>query len=152
VQGRETRLKSTKNNDGRMEKSLGPASGGKTILIVDDELGIVEVLEFILADAGFTIVSALNGQEALVRLKQATPAVVLLDLMMPVLDGAAVLKRMRDDPQYSAIPVILTSALPENTVRTKCDGYNLFIRKPFKSQQILDAIAGFIAPNCKPAE
>jgi CheY-like chemotaxis protein len=134
-----------------MEKSLAPTATGTRILVVDDELGIVEVLEFILADAGYTVVSALNGQEALTRLKEKTPDIVLLDLMMPILDGAGVLKAMRSDPQFSAIPVILTSALPEGTVRAKCDGYNIFIRKPFKSEQVLDAIAGFVA-NCKPRD
>jgi len=46
--------------------------------------------------------------------------------------------------------VILTSALPEDAVRERCEGYNVFIRKPFKSQQILDAIAHFLPPNSKP--
>ena len=52
-------------------KKAGPA--GKTILIVDDEFGVLEVLEFILSDAGFTVVSALNGQEALARLEETRP-------------------------------------------------------------------------------
>jgi len=122
----------------------------KTVLIVDDELGIVEVLEFILGDAGFTVISALNGEEALARLKQDTPDVVILDLMMPIMGGAEVLKAMRRDPKYSAIPVILTSALSEDTVREQCDGaYTLFMRKPFKSQQVLDAIARFLPSNSK---
>ena len=125
--------------------------GSKTVLIVDDELGIVEVLEFILGDAGFRVISALNGEDALARLKQDTPDLIVLDLMMPIMGGAEVLKAMRRDRRYSTIPVILTSALPEDTVRDQCGGaYTLFVRKPFKSQQILDAIARFLAPNSKP--
>jgi CheY-like chemotaxis protein len=130
-----------------MEKDLAPTSAGKTVLVVDDELGIVEVLEFILADAGYNVVSALNGQEALARLKEINPDIVLLDLMMPILDGAGVLKAIRADSKFSGLPVILTSALPEGTVRARCDGYNSFIRKPFKSEQLLQTIAGFLSDS-----
>jgi CheY-like chemotaxis protein len=134
-----------------VEQSLVADGGSKTVLIVDDELGIVEVLEFILGDAGFRVISALNGEDALARLKQDTPDLIVLDLMMPIMGGAEVLKAMRRDRRYSTIPVILTSALPEDTVRDQCGGaYTLFVRKPFKSQQILDAIARFLAPNSKP--
>jgi CheY-like chemotaxis protein len=134
-----------------VEQTLVADGGSKTVLIVDDELGIVEVLEFILGDAGFRVISALNGEDALARLKQDTPDLIVLDLMMPIMGGAEVLKAMRRDRTYSTIPVILTSALPEDTVRDQCDGaYTLFVRKPFKSQQILDAIARFLAPNSKP--
>jgi CheY-like chemotaxis protein len=94
-----------------MEKDLAPTSAGKTVLVVDDEFGIVEVLEFILADAGYNVVFVLNGQEALARLKENNPDIVLLDLMMPILDGAGVLKALRADPKFSGLPVILTSAL-----------------------------------------
>jgi CheY-like chemotaxis protein len=124
---------------------------GKTVLIVDDELGIVEVLEFILSDAGYVVASALNGEEALAQLKQISPDVVVLDLMMPIMSGAEVLKAIRHDSRYSETPVILTSALPEDTVRTRCRDYNLFVRKPFKSQQMLDAIARIISLDFKPA-
>jgi len=134
-----------------VEQTLVADGRAKTVLIVDDELGIVEVLEFILGDAGFRVISALNGEEALARIKQDIPDLIVLDLMMPIMGGAEVLKAMRRDPKYSAIPVILTSALSEDTVREQCDGaYTLFMRKPFKSQQILDAIARFLAPNSKP--
>ena len=74
-----------------MEKSkAGPAK--KTILIVDDEFGILEVLESILSDAGFTVMSALNGQDALVHLQKTVPDLVIVDFMMPLLDGAGVIK------------------------------------------------------------
>jgi CheY-like chemotaxis protein len=64
------------------KKKAGPAK--KTILIVDDEFGILEVLESILSDAGFTVISAINGQEALARLQKTVPDLVILDFMMPL--------------------------------------------------------------------
>ena len=85
----------------------------KTILIVDDEFGILEVLESILSDAGFSVQSAINGQEALTRMRKTVPDLVILDFMMPLLDGAGVITAMRADKRLRSVPVLLASALPE---------------------------------------
>jgi two-component system chemotaxis response regulator CheY len=124
-----------------MEKSLNSERTGKTILIVDDELGILEVLEFILRDAGFAVKSALNGQDALARFEEGAPDLVILDYMMPILDGTGVIKAVRANPRYSAIPIILTSALHEKTIQKYCDGYQVFLRKPYKTDRLLDEIS-----------
>jgi len=124
-----------------MEKSLNSGPSGKTILIVDDEFGILEVLEFILRDAGFSVKSALNGQDALARLGEGVPDLVILDYMMPILDGTGVIRAMRADPKYSAVPIILTSALHERTIKKSCDGYQAFLRKPYKTERLLEEIA-----------
>ena len=82
-----------------------------TVLIVDDDRGIRRSLQQVLGDEGFAIAEAGNGQEALERLHQAPlPAVILLDLMMPVMDGYALSRRMRDEPELSKIPVIVVTA------------------------------------------
>jgi CheY-like chemotaxis protein len=123
-----------------MAKSkAGPAK--KTILIVDDEFGILEVLESILSDAGFTVISAMNGQEALTRLQKTVPDLVILDFMMPLLDGAGVIKAMRGDKRLRAVPVLLASALPEKTISERCNGYNVFLRKPYKTEQLMEEIS-----------
>ena len=123
-----------------MAKSkAGPAK--KTILIVDDEFGILEVLESILSDAGFTVISAINGQEALTRLQKTVPDLVILDFMMPLLDGAGVIKAMRGDKRLRAVPVRLASALPEKTISERCNGYNVFLRKPYKTEQLMEEIS-----------
>jgi CheY-like chemotaxis protein len=119
-------------------KKVGPA--GKTILIVDDEFGVLEVLEFILIDAGFKVVSALNGQEALARLEETRPDLAIVDFMMPILDGNGVIKAIRSDNRLRDIPIILASALPEKTIRERCDGYTTFLRKPYKTEQLLEEI------------
>jgi CheY-like chemotaxis protein len=124
-----------------MEKSLNSGSSGKTILIVDDEFGILEVLEFILRDAGFVVKSALNGQDALARLEEGAPDLVILDYMMPILDGTGVIKAMRATPKYSVIPIILTSALHERTIRKSCDGYQVFLRKLYKTERLLEEVS-----------
>jgi CheY-like chemotaxis protein len=123
-----------------METSLDAGLHGKKILIVDDELGILEVLEFMLSDAGFAVTTALNGQEAVARLEENTPDLVILDYMMPVLDGHGVIKIMRADPRYRDIPVILTSALQEATIRSRSDGYQAFLRKPYKTEPLMQEV------------
>ncbi|MHB8384100.1 MAG: response regulator [Candidatus Binataceae bacterium] len=124
-----------------METSLKAGSAGKKILIVDDELGILEVLEFILGDAGFSVKTALNGQEALARLDELVPDLVILDYMMPILDGQGMIDAMHANAKYSKIPIILTSALHEATIRKRCSGYQAFLRKPYKAEHLIEEIS-----------
>jgi CheY-like chemotaxis protein len=124
-----------------MEKIKKSSPAGKTILIVDDEFGVLEVLEFILSDAGFTVVSAINGQDALARLEETTPDLAIVDFMMPILDGSGVIKAIRSDQRLRDIPIILASALPEKTIRERCDGYTTFLRKPYKTEQLMEEIS-----------
>ena len=127
-----------------MAKSEKPSPAGKTILIVDDEFGVLEVLEFILSDAGFKVVSALNGQEALARLEETRPDLAIVDFMMPILDGSGVIDAIRSDERIQDIPIILASALPETTIRERCDGFNTFLRKPYKTEQLMEEISKLI--------
>jgi CheY-like chemotaxis protein len=124
-----------------MEKNSNDATAGKTILIVDDEFGILEVLESILSDAGFKVTTAVNGQDALVHLQDNVPDLVIVDYMMPLLNGAGVIEAMRANGRLSAVPVILTSALPERTISERCVGYQAFVRKPFKSERLMQEIS-----------
>jgi CheY-like chemotaxis protein len=112
----------------------------KTLLIVDDETSLVQVLEAILTDSGFRVVVAVNGRAALDQLATAKPDLVLLDYMMPVLDGPAVLKAMAADLAYRDIPVVMISSLPEAAVAEKCHGYAAFLRKPFSTTEIIETI------------
>jgi CheY-like chemotaxis protein len=125
----------------------------KTIMIVDDEIGILEVLDSILTDAGYNVITAMNGREAVARLDESRPDLVLMDFMMPMLDGAGVLQYMRSHDGLKAIPVILASALSENTIRERCTGYNAFLRKPFKTGRLMEHISKLLGPpadNPKP--
>jgi CheY-like chemotaxis protein len=124
-----------------MEKSLKACAAKKTILIVDDEFGILEVLESILSDAGFKVISAINGQDALARLQETMPDLVIVDFMMPLLDGAGVIKAMRANEKFSAVPVILASALPEKAIIERCAGYQAFVRKPYKTERLMEEVS-----------
>jgi DNA-binding response OmpR family regulator len=112
----------------------------KTIVIVDDEFGLADVLAATLSDIGFRVLSAANGEQGLEVMAEHPPDLVLLDYMMPLLDGAGVLKAMRADPKLAAVPVIMMSAAPESVVRVRCQGYTAFLRKPFDFEAILSAV------------
>jgi CheY-like chemotaxis protein len=124
-----------------MEKTLQADRAKKTILIIDDEFGILEVLESILSDAGFKVISAINGQDALTRLQETIPDLVIVDFMMPLLDGAGVIEAMRANDKLSAVPVILASALPEKAIIERCVGYHAFLRKPYKTERLMEEVS-----------
>jgi CheY-like chemotaxis protein len=119
----------------------------KTILIVDDEFGILEVLESILRDAGYEVITAINGREALVRLSESKPNLVVTDFMMPLLDGAGILQYMRANDGFRKTPVILASALSEKTISERCSGYDVFLRKPYKTERLIKEISRLLNPN-----
>jgi len=111
------------------------------ILVVDDEYGIAEVLEAVLADAGHEVVTAMNGRQGLERLRERRPDLVLLDFMMPIMDGSAMLKAMGEEPAYRDIPAVIMSSLPESAVAEAARGtYAAFLRKPFKVGAVIDLV------------
>lgn len=82
------------------------------ILIVDDEMGIRELLKIALRPLNLNILEASDGDEALNRVGEARPDLVILDLMMPRMDGADVLRALRSDPHTADLPVVVFSAYP----------------------------------------
>jgi CheY-like chemotaxis protein len=112
-----------------------------TVLVVDDEFGIVDVLETILTDVGHRVLTACNGKQGLVRLAEQKPDVVLLDCMMPRLGGDGMLRAMAAVPDYQRIPVIMMSALSEEAVAARCKGYVAFLHKPFRVATVLSTVA-----------
>jgi CheY-like chemotaxis protein len=122
-----------------------PKQQRTTILVVDDEPGIVDVLIAVLQDAGHRASGAANGREALSKLKVSSPDLLLLDVEMPVLDGGATLSAMRADARLSAIPVLVMSGITESIVKRRCRGYDAFLRKPFSLDDLLDAVDALLA-------
>jgi CheY-like chemotaxis protein len=108
----------------------------KTVLVVDDEVAIAEVLEAILTDAGYRAILASNGKQALERINEDMPDLILTDFMMPVLGGAGLIAALNARPDHRRIPVIMMSSLPESAIKGRCDGYAAFLRKPFKINDV----------------
>ena len=118
----------------------------RTVLVVDDEFGTVEVLVAALEDAGYRVLTAANGRRALERLEENKPDLVVSDFMMPLMDGAALVGAIRSNPQFRDIPVIMMSAAPETALRKQVDGYEAFLRKPFRVPALLELIASLLNP------
>ncbi len=93
----------------RVMDRLHPHKDG-AVLVIDDDEGARERMRFTLARGGWTVVEAENGRQALERLDGVTPSLILLDLMMPVMDGFAFLKRLRQRPDGGLVPVVVLTA------------------------------------------
>jgi CheY-like chemotaxis protein len=119
----------------------------KTVLVIDDEWAIAEVLEALLTDEGYRVIVAQDGRHGLERAAEGPPDVILLDFMMPVMDGPATLAALRADPETALVPVILMSSLPEATVAERIRGYVTFLRKPFRIMTVLDAVEAALRSN-----
>lgn len=91
---------------------------GKVILIADDDLTLLEMYEERLKAEGCIIVTAKNGEEALEKVAESKPDLILLDIMMPKISGFEVLENIKKDPQTSAIPVIILTALGDSSKKT----------------------------------
>ena len=113
----------------------------KTILVVDDELGSAEVLSLILEEEGYRAFSAVNGQLALIQARDVVPDLVIVDYMMPLMNGAEFSRTLRNDAQFSHTKIILNSGLPEAAIREHFGGYDAFLRKPFNVDLALQTIA-----------
>lgn len=121
------------------------------VLVVDDERSVRRVLVQILLDAGYEVIEAKDGSEALEFAFQEQPDVILLDIMMPVIDGFEVLKQIREDPGTGDIPVVLLSALPvldgeQNGMSLGADHY---MTKPWRRELLERTVRVAIRGNVK---
>jgi len=112
------------------------------VLIVDDNPNNLKMLMDYLKESGFKLVVAQNGQEALDRVEVLIPDIILLDIMMPVLNGYDTCKRLKSDERFKDIPVIYMTALSDTTNKIKAfeTGAVDYITKPFHQEEILARI------------
>ncbi len=108
----------------------------KTILVVDDEMVLTEILRDVLQDAGYRVATAGDGRAGLDSLPTVRPDLVLCDVMMPILDGREVCRLLRSDPQYHTIPLVMMTAAPGSITRQDCD-YTALVGKPFDLDKLL---------------
>lgn len=116
------------------------------ILVVDDEPSIVRLMEFILARQGHEMLVAVNGEEALQKVRAARPDLVLLDIMMPRIDGYEVARTLRADPETATMPIIMLSAkAQEEDIQRGMDvGVNEYITKPFSPEHLVHVVADYL--------
>jgi DNA-binding response OmpR family regulator len=116
-------------------------SNPATVLIVEDEFAIADLLEMALTDEGYRVVRAANGRQGLERLAEDWPDLVISDFMMPVLDGAGLVQAMRQSERQREVPIIIMSSMPEANVQARIDNYAAFVRKPFQIAALMRLIA-----------
>ena len=118
------------------------------VLIVEDEFAIADLLEMALTDEGYDVRHAANGRQGLERLAAGPcPDLVITDYMMPILDGAGLLKAMRDTEAQRDIPCIVMSSIPEANVRERITGYAAFVRKPFQLAAVVQLVARVLSAS-----
>ena len=122
------------------------------ILVVDDEPDMVEMLKVMLENASYEVVSAYDGQEGIATAKQEKPDVVVLDLMMPEMNGFDACKEMKNDPDLKDIPVLVLTAISQKLSATKYardQGLGLlsddYIDKPVDPNVLLSRIETLMA-------
>lgn len=114
-------------------------SENKRILVCDDDPLLADLVEYRLASRGYDVVIARDGGEALARLQEGKPDAIVLDVMMPVIDGYEVLRRVREDADLSAVPVIMLTARKQerDIVEALGLGANDYIVKPFIPEELV---------------
>ncbi len=118
------------------------------ILVVEDEYGIAEAISDLLTDEGYEVRLARNGAEGLEAIRALRPSLVLLDVMMPVLDGRELLRQVREDPALKDLPVVVMSAV--NPSRLAIDlTYEAFLHKPFDIDMLLQQVRTLAGPPVK---
>lgn len=112
------------------------------ILVVDDERHIVRLVEVNLQREGFEVVVAYNGEEALAQVETEKPDLVVLDVMMPVMDGFEVLKKMELNDQIDEIPIIMLTAKAQDgdVFKGWASGVSAYLTKPFNPQELLSFV------------
>lgn len=114
------------------------------ILVIDDEPAIADVLRMLLEFRGHEVLVANDGSRGYATAQRQAPDVIVLDLMMPVMDGFATLEALRNDERTSTIPVVILSALGSAEVRQRCHdmGVRAVLQKPYKPEDLLRAVEG----------
>jgi DNA-binding response OmpR family regulator len=118
----------------------------KRILVVEDESDLLELLSFNLKKAGFSVATAKSGIEALKKARSVGPDLILLDLMLPELDGFAVCETIRNDPTNASTPIIILTALSSELARLAGfeAGASDYLTKPFRLEELLARVRGLL--------
>jgi len=118
-------------------------SSGKQILIAEDEPNIVVSLEFLLQSAGHAVSVARDGQQALSMLRESRPDLIVLDVMLPIVNGFEVCQRVRNEPDLRDVKILMLTAHGRKTEMTRGldAGANAYMTKPFATRELLRTVS-----------
>lgn len=122
---------------------------GKNILVVEDDRALAGVLEYNLSSEGFNVTCAMDGQDALNQARSKAPDLVLLDVMIPVLDGVQVCRQLRSEPATRNTPIIMLTAKGEETDQVVgfSVGADDYVTKPFSVRVLLERVKALLRRN-----
>ena len=121
----------------------------RNILCIDDDFGIIELVQLIMQREGYVVRGADGGNDGLTAMRDSTPDLVLLDIMMPEMDGWETYKRIKNDEQLKDIPVIILTARNssfEEIVASERAGVDDYITKPFTPNELRERIKRVLTP------
>jgi two-component system alkaline phosphatase synthesis response regulator PhoP len=119
----------------------------KKILIVDDEVDLVETVRFPLEMEGYHVLVSYNGEDALNQARKENPDLILLDLMLPKLDGYKVCRLLKFDDRYKHIPILMLTAKTQEKDKAigMETGANEYITKPFEMDDLLKKVKAYLS-------
>jgi len=114
----------------------------KRILVVDDEVEAVKMMRIVLEASGYEVIGAHEGQEALKKAREENPDLIILDLMLPKIDGYKVCRMLKFDEKYKHIPIVMFTARAQESDRKMGEevGADAYITKPFEHKVLLGKI------------
>lgn len=117
------------------------------ILIVDNDYDILEALKIILSSQEYQVITAFDGEEAMEKIKNETPQLIMIDLLMPKKDGFSVCSELKESPSFKEIPIIVLTAITRDEARVRFEAETgiplkkeFFIEKPIKPKQIISLV------------
>ena len=116
------------------------------ILVVEDQMDNRQILRDLLGNAGYTLVEAENGEEALAAVAKQRPDLILMDIQLPVMDGYEAPRRIKSDPATKSIPIIVITsyALSGDEGKARAAGCDAYVTKPYSPRQLLAKVREFL--------
>jgi len=118
----------------------------KRILVVEDQIDNRQILRDLLGNAGYELTEAVNGEEALLKVTEQRPDLILMDIQLPVMDGYEATRRIKSNPEFSSIPIIVVTsyALSGDEGKAREAGCDAYVTKPFSPRQLLAKIRDYL--------
>ena len=119
------------------------------ILVVDDEPAIPRIIRLLLEPQGHEVLVANDGSRGFAMAQRQVPDVIVLDLMMPVMDGTWLLKMLRGSETTASVPVMVLSARRDDETQRQCEafGVQVYLQKPFQSEEFISAVENLVASS-----